>query len=130
MTAPFVCVFIAFLLIPLSKVPVSVAQGRVPGGFDNANPRDQYTRLEGWGRRAHATHLNTIEAFPPFAAAVIVAHLAGADPTWSARLAIAFIVARFIYPILYIGNIPTARSSVWGVGLLANVGLFVLPLLK
>lgn len=126
MTIPFYCVVIAFLLIPLTKIPVSIAQGRQEGGYDNKNPRDQQAALTGWGRRAVGAHNNTIEAFPPFAAGVLIAHAAGADPTWSARLAITFIVARLVYPALYIANVDKARSTVWSLGVLASLGLMVL----
>jgi len=130
MTIPFICVLIAFLLIVLTRIPVGAAQGRAAGGYDNKNPRDQQAKLEGWGRRAQAAHLNTIEAFPPFAAAVIIAHIAGATPATSTALALTFIAARVVYPFLYIGNVAGLRSLVWIVGLGANIGLFVLPLFR
>jgi uncharacterized MAPEG superfamily protein len=130
MTIPFFCVLAAFLLILLTKVPVGVAAARMPGGYDNRNPRDQQAKLEGWGRRAVAVHLNTIEAFPGFAAAVLVAHAGGADPAWSARLAVGFVVARLVYPALYIGDVHLGRSLVWGAGYAATVALFLLPLMK
>lgn len=130
MTIPFYCVVVAFLLIPLTKGIVSVAQARQPGGFDNKHPRDQQAALTGWGRRAVGAHNNTIEAFPGFAAGVLIAHVGGADPTWSARLAITFVVARLIYPALYVANVDKLRSTVWSVGLLASIGLMVLPALR
>lgn len=126
MTIPFYCVIVAFLLIMITKAPLAVAQGRQKGGYDNQNPRDQQAALTGWGRRAAGAHNNTIEAFPGFAVGVIIAHVVGADPTWSARLAITFIVARLIYPVLYIANVDKLRSTVWGVGFAASAALMAL----
>ena len=88
MTVPLACVFLAFVVTMLTKAPVAVAQLRQPGGYDNRLPRDQQAGLSGWGRRALGAHLNAFEAFPAFAAAVLVAHLAGADPAWSTGLAV------------------------------------------
>jgi len=129
MTIPFICIFVAFLLNMVSKGPVALAMARQGKGYDNKHPRDQQAELEGWGRRAIAAHLNGFEAFPAFAAAVLVAFLAGADPVWSARLAVTFVVARALYLPLYIGNLDLLRSTVWGIGFTANAGLFLLPVL-
>jgi len=129
-TIPFVCLLVAFLLIPLSKAPVAVAMGREKEGYDNKNPRDQQARLTGWGRRALGAHHNTIEAFPGFAAGVLAAHAGGASPSTANALAVTFVVARVIYPALYIANVDKARSLVWTVGFLATVGLLAAPLLR
>jgi len=129
MNTPFFCVFLAFLLNMVSKGPVALAMTRQNKGYDNKHPRDQQAELMGWGRRALAAHLNGFEAFPAFAAAVLVAFLADADPVWSARLAVTFVVARVLYLPLYISNLDLFRSTVWGIGLIATAGLFVLPLL-
>ena len=128
MTTPLVCVFVAFLLIYLPRIIVAAAQGKQPEGFDNKHPRDQQARLTGWGRRANAAHMNAFEAFAPFAAAVLVAHVTHADAKWSAILAIAHVAARVAYVGLYVGNVDRARSGVWMVGLAATIGLFVLPM--
>ena len=129
MTTPLVCIFIAFLLNLVSKGPVALAMSRRRGGYDNKHPRDQEAALEGWGRRAFAAHLNGFEAFPAFAAAVLVAQISGADPVWSARMAVAFVIARVFYLPLYIFDLDLLRSAVWTVGLAATCGLFLLPVL-
>jgi uncharacterized MAPEG superfamily protein len=129
MTTPLACIFIAFLLNLFSKGPVALAMSRLPGGYDNNHPRDQEASLQSWGRRAFAAHLNGFEAFPAFAAAVLVAQIGGADPVWSARLAVVFVVARVLYLPLYIFDLDLLRSAVWMVGLAATCGLFLLPVL-
>ena len=130
MNVPFLCVALAFILLYLTKIPVAVAMGRSKGGYDNRHPRDQQAALQGWGRRALGAHQNAFEAFAPFAAAVIIAHLAGADPLWSARLALIFIAARLLYTVLYIADRASLRSSVWMIGTLSTAGLFLLALAK
>lgn len=130
MNIPFLCVALAFVMLYLTKIPVAVAMGRSRGGYDNRHPRDQQASLEGWGRRAVGAHQNAFETFAPFAAAVIVAHLAGADPLWSTRLAILFIVARVLYTGLYLANWASLRSTVWMAGTFCTAGLFYLALFK
>jgi len=129
MTTPILCIFIAFLLTMASKAPVALAMAREPGGYDNKTPRVQQAGLTGWGRRAVAAHQNGFEAFPPFAVAVLAAVATGADPIWTARLAVVFVAARTLYTPLYILDLDLLRSSVWTVGFLATVALFLLPVL-
>jgi uncharacterized MAPEG superfamily protein len=128
-TIPLLCVFLAFLLIYLPKIPLSVAMAKSPGGYNNRQPRDQQAALEGWGRRAAAAHANGFESFAPFAAAVLVAHLVRTDPHTTAVIAIVHVAARTIYPVAYIADIHALRSTVWFVGFGATAGLFILGIL-
>jgi uncharacterized MAPEG superfamily protein len=126
MTTPFVCVFLAFLLIWTPKPAVMLAIKRAGQAYDNKHPRQQQATLEGYGARAQACHQNQLEGFPMFAAAVFVAHLADADPRRSALLAGTYVVARVAYTIAYLTNADYLRSAIWTIGLLATFGLFVL----
>jgi len=127
MTTAFVCVLLAWLLIYLPRLVVIVAIRQGSERFDNNHPRLQQARLTGWGQRAQAAHQNSVEAFAPFAAAVIIAHLAGADRNHMTLLAIAFVVLRTLYCVVYVADQATLRSAVWAVALAANLGLFLLP---
>lgn len=93
--------------------------------YDNRAPRTQMDSLPPPRRRAYWAQLNGFEAFPPFAAGVIIAHLAGGPQTWIDALAGSFVALRVIYTLLYIYDRPTARSVVWAAGLICVVGLFV-----
>jgi uncharacterized MAPEG superfamily protein len=97
-----------------------------PEGFDNKTPKDQQAKLEGLGRRANAAHNNSFEGFAPFAAAVVIAHLAHADAKWSAIFAIAFVVLRAVYVAAYLSNQSTLRSTVWILGVGATSALMLL----
>jgi uncharacterized MAPEG superfamily protein len=108
MTLPFWCVVIAAILPLLATV---IAKSR--RDYDNANPREWLARQEGFRARAHAAQQNSFEAFPPFAAAVIIAHLRGAPQDPIELLAIAFIAARVAYLALYVGNLAVLRSLAW-----------------
>jgi uncharacterized MAPEG superfamily protein len=130
MTVPFACVGIAVLLIYFPRLFVWRAQSLAAGGYDNKHPRDQQAKLEGWGRRANAAHLNAFESFAPFAASVFVAHLGGGSPQMATMLAVSHVVCRVVYSILYIANLDKLRSTVWTLAFLATLGLFGLPLLK
>ena len=129
MTTPFLCVLIAFLLIYAPKLPIGVASARRPGGYDNKNPRRQQAELEGLGARAVAAHANGFEAFPAFAAAVIISHLTVGHDYRTSVLCIAFVVARALYIAAYLADQDYLRTALWGVGFLCTIVLFCLPML-
>ncbi len=92
--------------------------------YDNAAPRAGLERLSATRQRAYWAHLNGFEAFPLFAAAVIIAHLAKTPQQWVNILALAFVILRVIYTFFYIYNKPALRSLAWAAGFLCVVGLF------
>jgi uncharacterized MAPEG superfamily protein len=124
MTIAFWCV-LAAALIPY----FTVGFAKYRPDFDNARPREWLARLEGWRARAFWAHQNAFEAFPPFAAGVIIAQLAGAPQGRVDLLALVFIAARIAYSALYMLDRATLRTIVWTVGIACVVGLFVIAAL-
>jgi uncharacterized MAPEG superfamily protein len=124
MTVALWCILIAIFL---PYVCTWVA--KISGGFrlkDNHDPRDFLDSLEGLGRRAHSAQLNSFEVTPAFAAAVIVAHLAGnAELVTINVLSVLFITSRLLYIICYLADWATLRSLVWFVGMALIVSFFV-----
>jgi uncharacterized MAPEG superfamily protein len=123
MPVSYWCILIAALL-PL----LFTAIAKFLGGqrFDNRTPRQFQAQLDGLPARAHWAHLNSLEAFAPFAAAVLVAQQLNAPQGRIDTLAIAFIVLRLIYGACYLANLATFRSIVWAAGLGCTVALFLL----
>jgi uncharacterized MAPEG superfamily protein len=125
MTIADLCLLAAVILTVASIVPAKLS-GR--SDYDNANPRDPRFYTQGLRARSQGAHLNGYEAFPFFAAAVILAEMRGvAQPTVNA-LAIAFVLARMVYVLLYLTNRATLRSLIWSVGLACNLAIFFAPL--
>jgi uncharacterized MAPEG superfamily protein len=94
-------------------------------GFDNSNPRAWLARQEGVRARANAAQLNSFEAFPLFAAAVLTAHLLRGPQAPVDALALAFIAARVAYLGCYLADLATLRSLVWTAGFALCVAIFV-----
>lgn len=93
--------------------------------YDNHAPRAQMDALPPARRRAWWAQLNAFETFPAFAAAVIIAHLAGAAQAWIDALALGYVALRIAYALLYIYDRPTARSLAWALAQACMAGLFV-----
>lgn len=128
MSIPLWMLFVAALLNILSKAPAMREMARMPNGYDNKHPRAQQANLTGAGARGLAAHQNSFEAFPVFAAGVLVAEMYANAHPFAAFLSILFIVARIIYVWLYVANYSTLRSVVWGAGFFASLGLLLSPL--
>ncbi len=120
MSIAFWMILVAALL-PYLTVGLAKFSG---GDYDNADPRAWSATLSGWRARAYAAHQNHFEAFPPFAAAVIVATLANASPPLVDRLAIAFVLLRIAYAAIYIRGNARLRSVAWALGFVCVVALF------
>jgi uncharacterized MAPEG superfamily protein len=93
--------------------------------FDNARPRIFLENLSGRRQRANWAQANSYEAFPPFAAAVIIASLTGANQAIVDALAGLFVVARILHGLFYIADKSTPRSLAWSFGFLAVIGIFL-----
>lgn len=122
MIPAFWCVLAAALL---PYVFTLLAKSRPTRGF-NHHPREFLEQQTGWRKRAHWAQQNGFEAFAPFAAAVLIAHLAGADPHWITALAVAFLGFRLAHGICYLADLASLRSLVWAGGMGCVIGLFVL----
>lgn len=114
------CLLIAGLLPIAAKAPVVYFQNR-DNGYDNRHPRAQQQRLIGAGARAVAGHYNAYEAFPLFAAAVLLVIATAQVSPLNQWLAIGFIVFRIFYHILYLANWDKLRSLVWFFALLCPI---------
>lgn len=128
MTIPFWCLFAAILL-PYVWHSVAVAQRiTVLGHLDNKLPRAQAAQLTGLGARANGASMNAFENLPIFGISVIVAHLAGADAAWAAKLAVAWVICRVLHGVLYLLDIDKVRTVAFGLGLGCCIGLFVIAI--
>lgn len=127
MTTAFWCI-LAAALMPYACFGITVNRSRGSDGRrvrDNRNPRDFPNIIQGVAKRAWGAQLNSFEAFPLFAAAVIVAYLAHAPQPQIDILAVLWVVARIAYVAFYLGDRARLRSSVQFVSLACVLALFV-----
>lgn len=124
MTVAHWCVLVAAVM-PYVGTILAKAGGRMSVRA-NHEPREWLARLDGWKRRANWFQLNGFEAFPAFAAAVILAGQAGALQSSMDQLALAFLGFRIAYLVCYLADLAVLRSLVWIGGLSCVVGLFLL----
>jgi uncharacterized MAPEG superfamily protein len=120
MSVAYWCVLVAGLLPYLATLTAKIGGQR----FDNRNPRDWLGAQSGFRRRANAAQMNSFEAFPLFAAGVVIADFAAGDPAHIDMLAVTFVIARVCYLGFYLADLATLRSLAWFVGLGSAVALF------
>ena len=126
MTLAYWCVLIG-LLMPIlwtgfakfigpKKMPIK----------NNKNPREYLAGLEGVQKRADWAQQNAFEAFPAFAAAVIIAHATGgAAQATINTLAIIWVIARLAHGYFYLADLSSQRSLAYFVAMGSVVGCFI-----
>ena len=127
MTVAEWCVFAVVALCLLTIVPVKWIGARQ---YNNAQPRDPAFYQDAIRARALGAHQNGIEAFPFFAAAVLLAEFRSAPQNLINELAVLFLIVRIAYVLTYIGNRPRLRSILWNLGFTINIAIFFLPLIR
>lgn len=126
MTVAEYCVLAIVALYLLTIAPIKWIGFR---DYDNAKPRDPAFYKDAIRARGLGAHQNGIEAFPFFAAAVLLAEFRHAPQNRIDELAVLFVIVRIAYVLTYIGNRPSLRSILWSIGFLINVAIFFLPLI-
>ncbi|MEP0869242.1 MAPEG family protein [Trichocoleus desertorum AS-A10] len=95
-----------------------VAYGRLQVGYDSRAPRAVFEKLPAYAQRATWAHQNSFESFMLFAAAALMAYVTQQDSIWVTGAAIAYLVARLLFSLFYILDIPLGRSLMFGIGTL------------
>ncbi len=122
MSIAYWCILIAAAL-PYFWVSVAKGSGEC---YDNRDPRGWLARQDNSSsQRANAAQLNAYEAFPPFAASVLMAQFAQVDGQRIVWLAVTFVVLRVVHGIFYIADMHALRSLVWFGGFFCVVGLML-----
>lgn len=122
MTTLIWCLFIATLLPFIAKGPVAYAMNKL-GGYNNNHPREQQSKLTGFGARALAAHQNAFESLIIFAPAVLLAIATHHTGENIVLLAVVHVCARIAYNLLYLMNIDKIRSIVWFVATLSSFSI-------
>ncbi|MBV5259916.1 MAPEG family protein [Synechococcus moorigangaii CMS01] len=92
-------------------------------------PRAMVDMLPDYAKRANWAHQNAFEALTVYGVTCLTALVTGVNSPWAVVAAIAFLVARTLYPLFYILNIPVLRSLMFAVGNVANIILFSLSVI-
>ncbi|MFN0304439.1 MAG: MAPEG family protein [Burkholderiales bacterium] len=113
------------LLTAVLWIPYVVAQVMTNGFPKPINYVDPTPRpLPSWGKRADRTYMNAVEVFAPFAALVIIAHLAGKANAMTAFWAVCFFWLRLGHAVVYLLGIAYIRTVIFTLGFICIAGIF------
>lgn len=110
----------ASLWIPYIACQVMTNGNLKPQNYLDPTPRP----VPLWGMRANRAYVNAVESFAPFAALVIVAHLAGKANATTAFLATSFFWLRLAHAVVYLLGTPYVRTVIYTLGYIAVIGIF------
>ncbi len=122
MTILITCLFLALLLPLLAKGPVAYSMAKL-GGYNNNHPRDQQSKLTGFGARGLAAHQNAFESVILCAPAIILALTTGNTQQTVVTLAVVHVISRVLYNILYLLDFSLLRSIVWAIATLCSFAI-------
>jgi len=116
----FTAILTASLWIPYIACQVMTNGNLTPQNYLDPTPRP----VPFWGMRANRAYVNAVESFAPFAALVIVVHLAGKANATTAFLATSFFWLRLAHAVVYLLGVPYVRTVVFTLGYVAVIGIF------
>ena len=122
MTIAIWCIFIA---ATLPYVPFAMVKG-----LDPIRPRIGVDKLDPQYQLAYGAHLNGLETFPWFAAAVIVSHMVGGPSRVVDILALVYVLLRAGHMGAYIGGRQPLRTTFFALAQLVALAIFVSPLFR
>ena len=125
MTTDLMYLALTAMLTAALWIPYVVSQVATNGFLTPPNYVDPAPRpVPLWGERAHRAYLNSVEVFAPFAALVIIAHIAGKADAMTVFWATCFFWLRAIHALVYLFAIPYIRTLAFVLNFVAVIGLF------
>jgi uncharacterized MAPEG superfamily protein len=118
------CIVVGAVLIYVPFLPVGFARFKI--GYDMSAPRAMFDKFPPYAQRATWAHQNAFESFTLFAPAALMAYVTGQDSLVVLWAAIAYVIARLLYSVFYILDVPLLRSMMFAVGSTAIFTLFVI----
>jgi uncharacterized MAPEG superfamily protein len=109
------------VLCVLLAMPYTLGLTRELGLPRLAGNRENFPQVEGWIGRSIRAHRNLVENLAPFAALVLVAHVAGKAGSDTALGAQLFFWARLVHAGLYIAGVAWLRTAAFAVSLIGMV---------
>ena len=122
-----ICLALATLL-GIVQMAIGANAARAQQGLKWATgPRDEPMPVTGVAGRLQRAFANYLEAYPFFAAAILMVIVSDTRGGLSEAGAIAFLAARIAYVPLYASGVPRWRSLVWFIGLIGVILVLLEP---
>ncbi|MEM9117321.1 MAG: MAPEG family protein [Cyanobacteria bacterium P01_D01_bin.6] len=119
-----ISIVIAAVLVYAPFIVVGVA--RLQMGYDMSAPRTMTAKMPPYAQRANWAHQNSFESLALYAPAALMAYVTGQASTVALGAAIAYVIARLLYSVFYILDVPFLRSAMFAMGSLGIYTLFFL----
>jgi uncharacterized MAPEG superfamily protein len=111
MTTELWYLFWTTLLLAVLWIPFVVGSVQTAGPLQPEEYRfGRNIEFPQWVRRANRAHVNLVEQFAPFAALVVIAHIAGVHNTVTVWCAAVFFWIRILHAIVYISGFAQFRA--------------------
>lgn len=106
-------------------IPYILSRIQTWGLMDAVGYPENPPALPAWAQRSTRVHLNMVENLAPFAALVLVAHVAGVANETTALGAAIFFWARVVHAVVFTFGIPWLRTLAFAVAWIGIVIIFI-----
>lgn len=120
------CALVMFLSIGAQAIYLDIMAGAAYGLGNRDVPPSGYGEV---GGRLDRNVRNQVEGLVLFIPLVVVSAAAGVSNPWTQKAALAYLITRFVYFLVYAAGIRVVRSVVWLSGLIALL-VYVIGILK
>ncbi|MFB2839493.1 MAPEG family protein [Floridanema evergladense] len=121
------CIAVAIVLVYVPFLLVAYARFNL-GTEALATPRAMVDKLPAYAQRATWAHQNSFESLMVFVPAALMAYITGVNSTLAIYAGLTYLVARLLYSVFYILNVPLLRSLMFAIATLCSGTLIVLSL--
>lgn len=132
MTAELTYLVLTAILTGVLWIPVVIGKVLARGPLKPEDYKvDRTTPLPDWVNRANRAHMNAVENFAPFAAVVVIAHLAKVSTSVTVACAAVYFYARLAHAVVHITGFSLfmARTILFTIAWLAFV-VYAIELLR
>ncbi|MEL6136155.1 MAG: MAPEG family protein [Cyanobacteria bacterium J06626_23] len=117
-------IYVPYSVVAIARV--SLARSLADPMTVFAKPRTFNEKLPDYAQRANWAHQNAFESFALFAPAALMAYITDQSGPLVLGAVIAYLIARLLFAVFYILNVPPLRSLMFGVGSLSIGTLYLL----
>ena len=119
-----ILVYVPYLLVAYERVRLAMELPEPMAVF--SQPRAMASKLPNYAQRAGWAHQNGFESLALYAPAAIMGYVVELTSGVAVAAALAYLLARSLYSLFYVLDLPPLRSLMFGVGSLSIGTLYLL----
>ncbi|MEM9152523.1 MAG: MAPEG family protein [Cyanobacteria bacterium P01_F01_bin.3] len=115
-------VYVPYMVVATERVKIAQTMDEPMEAF--SRPRFYSDKLPAYAQRANWAHQNSFESLMLYAPAAVSAYITGQESESALYAVVAYLIARLLFSVFYILNVPPLRSLMFGIGSISIFSLY------